>query len=61
MRTNILIPLACLALVAACKKQTKEETTEVPKIDVAQVVTDSVLLRQTFTGTREAVASVDIV
>lgn len=61
MRTNILIPLACLALVAACKKQTTEETTEVPTIDVAQVVTDSVLLSKTFPGTLEAVSSVDIV
>lgn len=61
MRTNILIPLACLVVVAACKKQTKEETAEVPTIDVAQVVTDSVLLSKTFPGTLAAVSSVDIV
>lgn len=61
MRTNILIPLACLLVVAACKKQVKEETTETPTIDVAEVVTDSVLLSKTYPGTLSAVSSVDIV
>lgn len=61
MRTNILVPLACLVVVAACKKQVKEETTETPSIDVAQVVTDSVLLSKTYPGTLSAISSVDIV
>lgn len=61
MRTKILIPLACLVAVTACKKQAKEETSEVPTIDVAQVVTDSVLLSKNYPGTLAAISSVNIV
>ncbi len=61
MRTNILIPLACLTIVASCKKENKETTAETPTIDVAVVTTDSVLLSKTYPGTLSAISSVDIV
>lgn len=61
MKKNILIPLACLVAVSACRKQAKEENAEIPTIDVAQVVTDSVLLSKTYPGTLSAISSVDVV
>ncbi len=61
MKTKVLLPLACLVVVASCKKQVKEENAEVPTVDVAQAVTDSVLLSKKYPGTLAAISSVDVV
>ena len=63
MKTEIIIASAIFALLActSCKKEKKEATEGVLPVDVAYVVSDSVLLSKEYPGSMSATTSVDVV
>lgn len=62
MKTEIIIASAIFALLTctACKKGKTETAESVPPVDVAYVVSDSVLLSKEYPGSMSATTSVDV-
>lgn len=63
MKAKIIPPIAIctLVLLSACHKSDKSTNVSVPDIDVAHVVTDSVIIHKNYPGTLVANATVNLV
>ena len=61
LKDLILVPLALTLLIAFCGcRKEKKETAEVPEINVAYTVQDSVVLHKTYPGYIRSVSSADV-
>ena len=61
LKDLILVPLALTLLIAFCGcRKEKKETAEVPEINVAYPVQDSVVLHKTYPGYIRSVSSADV-
>lgn len=62
IKKNSVCLLAAIMLLVGCKSKEKEDSTSTtPRIDVAQVVTDSVMLHKTYPGYLQSGSSADVV